>query len=59
MIIHNVIQCNYCKDIIPSKSVHDFRRCSCGRVAVDGGYEYLRRVGNREDWKELSEVTDE
>ncbi len=40
----NKIKCNHCGDIIVSESVHDFRFCSCGTVAVDGGNEYLRRT---------------
>ena len=55
-IFHNRIRCRKCGDIIESFSVHDFRQCSCGAAAVDGGKEYLRRCGNREDWEELSEV---
>ena len=35
---------------------HDFKFCSCGSCAVDGGHDYLRRCGNREDWEELCEV---
>jgi hypothetical protein len=51
----NKIKCRKCGDIIESTSVHDFKFCSCGACAVDGGKEYLRRVGEREDWEELSE----
>ncbi len=51
----NKIRCKKCGDIIESKSVHDFRSCKCGFVAVDGGHNYLRRVGNLEDWEDLSE----
>ena len=54
-ILINKIQCKKCKDIIESKYVHDFKWCSCKSVAVDGGLEYLRRVGNIEDIIELSE----
>ena len=39
----NKIKCKKCGDIIESTSVHDFKWCSCGAVAVDGGHEYLRR----------------
>jgi len=39
----NQIQCNHCQDIITSESVHDFKWCKCGKVAVDGGKEYLKR----------------
>ena len=51
----NKIRCKKCGDIIESKSIHDFRSCKRGSVAVDGGHNYLRRVGNLEDWQDLSE----
>ena len=35
---------------------NDFKFCKCGAVAVDGGFDYLRRCGNLEDIEELSEV---
>ena len=55
-IIKNAIQCRKCGDIIESKHVHDFVSCSCGAVAVDGGHDYLRRCGNKEDIIEFSIV---
>lgn len=55
-IIINKIRCKKCGDIIESKSVHDYKECQCGAVAVDGGLYYLRRCGFCEDWEELSEV---
>ena len=55
-IIHNKIRCKKCGDIIESTSVHDFKWCSCGSCAVDGGHDYLKRSGNKEDWEEMSEV---
>ena len=51
----NKIKCRKCENIIESTSVHDFKFCSCRACAVDGGMEYLRRVGEHEDWEELSE----
>lgn len=50
----NKIKCKKCGDIIESVNVHDFKWCSCGAVAVDGGREYLRRLGNKKDFEELS-----
>lgn len=50
----NKIKCRKCGDIIESINVQDFNWCSCGAVAVDGGREYLRRVGNENDFEELS-----
>lgn len=56
MIFVNKIRCNKCGDTIESTFVHDFKFCKCGAVAVDGGHDYLRRCGNRENWEELSEI---
>ncbi len=55
-IIRNRIRCKHCGDIIESTSTHDFKFCSCGRVAVDGGKSYLKRSGNPGEWEELSEI---
>ena len=52
-IIHNIIKCNHCGDIIESNYRHDFKQCSCQRVAVDGGHDYLRRC-----FKEPNDYTD-
>lgn len=57
-IILNKIKCKKCGDEIESCSVHDFKFCKCGAVAVDGGLDYLRRCGNQEDWEELSQVSE-
>ena len=46
MIIENAVTCLACGDRIFSKHRHDFVNCTCGAVAVDGGQEYLRRVGD-------------
>ena len=57
-ILANRIQCKKCGDVIESASRHDFKFCNCGAVAVDGGKDYLRRCGNREDWEECSVFED-
>ena len=51
----NKIRCRKCGEIIESTHRHDFKFCKCRAVAVDGGKDYLRRCGSREDWKELGE----
>ena len=48
----NAIKCKKCGDVIESVSVDDFKFCSFGACAVDGGQCYLRRCGYREDWEE-------
>lgn len=55
-IISNKIKCKKCGDIIESKSTNDYKRCSCGVVAVDGGKDYLKRIGKEEDYIELSNL---
>lgn len=45
MIVQNAVICNKCDDFIVSKHRHDFVTCKCGAISVDGGQEYLRRVG--------------
>jgi len=45
MILQNQIRCNKCGDEPFSAHRHDFKFCKCGAVAVDGGMDYLRRVG--------------
>ena len=40
--IKSGVQCPACKDIIFSLYPHDFRRCMCGKVFVDGGDDCMR-----------------
>ena len=43
---HRGVKCSNCAETIVSRSRHDFKFCKCGTVAVDGGYDYLRIVGD-------------
>lgn len=54
MIIQNAVTCLACGDFIVSKHRHDFVTCTCGAVSVDGGQEYLRRVGDFGNAMDLS-----
>ena len=58
-IIVNKIKCKKCGDVIESTYRHDFKFCKRGAVAVDGGKDYLRRLGDEEDYEELSEIEKE
>jgi hypothetical protein len=42
-IIYNRAKCLICGDVIESKSLHDFRQCSCLNLSVDGGKHYIKR----------------
>jgi len=55
IIIRNSIKCLSCDDEIESRHVHDFKFCKCGKIAVDGGHEYLKRCGERRFMQETSE----
>lgn len=59
-IIKNCIRCKNCGEFLISETPHALKYCSCGRVAVDGGLEYLRRItaGTKDDYEELSEYED-
>ena len=48
-IPRNRIQCRRCKQIIWSRHRHDFVACRCGKVAVDGGYDYCSVSGKARD----------
>ena len=56
-IVSNKCQCNICKDIIESKTTHDFKQCSCKAIFTDGGTEYIRRgFKNEGDILDLTET---
>lgn len=59
MIISNKVRCLVCGEVIESTSVHSFKRCKCGNVAVDGGHDYLKRSYKTNNYEELSETTNE
>lgn len=58
-IIKNKVKCLKCDDIIESTHRHDFVTCTCGSISVDGGHDYLRRVGDMNEYEELSEILEE
>lgn len=45
-LVRNSAKCLKCEDEIVSTHVHDFKWCSCKNIAVDGGTDYSKRVGN-------------
>ena len=55
MIKSNKVKCKKCHDIIESVHRHNMVSCKCGAISVDGGKEYLRRVGELSSVEELSE----
>lgn len=58
-IVRNRIKCLSCNDIITSYHGHDYTTCSCGKVAVDGGMNYLKRTANKSsDYQDLTIYSD-
>ena len=45
-IVRNSIRCQRCGTNVESTHRHDYRTCECGANAVDGGHDYLRRMGS-------------
>lgn len=48
MIEVNAIKCGRCGDTVYSRARHDFRSCTCGAVAADGGRDYFKCCFNPE-----------
>lgn len=53
-IVSNQVECLSCGDKPFSMHRHDYVSCECGKIIVDGGQAYLRRVGDIHNYKELS-----
>lgn len=60
----NRARCRRCDTVIESKHRHDFVVCACWGedengvwqgIAVDGGPDYIRRVGNLDDFDDMPE----
>lgn len=58
-ITKNAIKCLKCQQVIESKHTHDFKFCRCGSVFVDGGLDYVRIGGKKEDIELLTEYKEE
>lgn len=44
MILRNSARCPKCGENVESLNRHDYKSCKCGAIAVDGGFDYLRRT---------------
>lgn len=53
-LIRNSAKCLVCESHIQSRHRWDLVDCSCGRIFVDGGYNYPRRGGEPGDLEETS-----
>lgn len=53
MTARNRARCRLCGDEIESVHRHDYRACGCGAIAVDGGTDYHRAIGDPEAFERL------
>lgn len=60
-LLVNKAQCLKCLDILESRFLYDYKRCSCGNLSVDGGLDYIKRGYHfgEESWKDLCEFEEE
>lgn len=45
------LKCKNCGDIIQSTHRHDMVWCKCGLIAIDGGDDYTKITGDKENWE--------
>ena len=45
------LKCKHCGDEIFSNHRHDFKKCKCEKIFVDGGDSYFRYGGNPGDFQ--------
>ena len=38
------LKCPVCEDLIFSRALHDYRSCSCGAIAIDGGLTPYNKI---------------
>jgi predicted phosphodiesterase len=55
----NKLMCKLCGDVIESKTRHDFVRCKCKSIYVDGGKDYFKRGGDARNMIDLSVYADD
>ncbi len=58
-IYTNAAICKSCDWFIRSKNAHDFVTCKCGKLSVDGGSFYAKRIGNINNYINIIEMYDD
>jgi hypothetical protein len=46
-------KCKKCGDEIFWNTHKKYTTCKCGALAVDGCEDYVRLIGNKEDWESI------
>lgn len=55
--MRNRAKCKLCQEIIESMHRHDYVKCKCGEIFVDGGNDYLKAGAT--NWENFLRVDDE
>jgi hypothetical protein len=50
-------KCKKCGDVIPANTNKNLTTCKCGALAVDGCEDYVRFIGDQEDWETVTGKT--
>ena len=51
MNIENIVRCKVCGSYISTDTNYIYTPCACGTIAVDGGPDYCRVLGERKNWE--------
>ncbi len=52
-LVANKALCLHCDEVVESKHRHDYVMCSCRSIGVDGGTDYIRRIGDPSDYVDM------
>ena len=50
MVKITALKCKHCDTTIFSRMRRDMRYCECRKIAIDGGFDYIKITGNEEDY---------
>ena len=53
-VVSNQMRCEICGEFIESTYRHDYRKCSCGNIGVDGGHDYARQTRRTERFSDYT-----
>jgi hypothetical protein len=58
-LVRNAALCLECDDVVESTHSHDFVRCFCENLFVDGGLDNPRRGFRSNEWVDLCEYEED
>lgn len=55
ILVRNAAKCKNCQQVLESTHDHDYQRCICGKVSIDGGFTHASFSGDFADMENLCE----